>query len=79
VIEIDLNTSEVQKLVDGTYANYGWLLKLDTEVDDARLYASSENANADDRPKLVITYSTNTVVNPWTNQTYTYSTTNPMR
>jgi len=35
----------------------GWLIKADTEVDDNYSFASSDNATASNRPKLVIEYT----------------------
>ena len=73
VIEVNLNTTELKKLVDGTYANYGWLLKMDGEFDDMHSYASSDSTTAASRPKLYIEYSTTTEIDPWTDKTYSYS------
>lgn len=36
---------------------YGWLLKADTETDDAYVFASSDNTTAANRPKLVVNYT----------------------
>lgn len=35
----------------------GWLLKMDTELDDAHFFASSDDSTAANRPKLVIEYT----------------------
>lgn len=55
-IQISLTTAEMNKFFDGTYTNYGWLLKVDTEADDCYLYDSSGSLTAGERPKLVIEY-----------------------
>ena len=73
MIEINLNTTELNKLIDGTDANYGWLLKMDSEFDDMHSYASSDCTTAASRPKLYNEYSTTTEIDPWTDKTYTYS------
>jgi len=57
-LAISLTTAEVTKLIDGTYSNYGWLLKVETEVDDLYTYDSSTGGTAGYRPKLVIEYTT---------------------
>jgi hypothetical protein len=52
-------TQMVQYWVDNPNQNYGMLLNSDTTAssDSKRYFASSENSNADQRPKLEITYS----------------------
>lgn len=54
-----LNTTEFKKLIDGTYTNYGWIIKAETELDDAHLiYTSEEATQTTRRPKLVVEYTT---------------------
>jgi hypothetical protein len=55
-IQIPLTAAEVQKMIDGTYTNYGWLLQVDTETGDEYAYDSSGSATPSERPKLVVTY-----------------------
>ena len=40
--------------VNGTLSNYGWLLQVDTQVDDAYRYNARDNTNP---PKLLIDYT----------------------
>lgn len=52
-----LNTTEFKKLINGTYTNYGWLIKSDGEADDAYLiYTAEEAVETTKRPKLVVEY-----------------------
>lgn len=48
--------TELKKFIDGTYTNYGWMIKADTETDDAYRLHSSSSATAGYRPRLVIEY-----------------------
>jgi len=50
--------AEFKKMYDGTYTNYGWLIKA-TEEADTRMWGfhSSEAATSGYRPKLVVTTS----------------------
>lgn len=52
-IEWDLSASEIQKFTNGTYTNYGFLLRAATETNDAILYDSREGTNT---PQLVVEY-----------------------
>lgn len=52
-----LNVTEFTKLVNGTYNNYGFLIKADTEANDAYLFYSSGEAVSSKRPKLVVVYT----------------------
>jgi len=74
VIAIPLSPDELVKLIHGSYTNYGWLLKMDSENNDKHNYASSSHATAAYRPKLVIQYSTGAVIPPEdVNRVYNYS------
>lgn len=59
-VEWDVKT-DVQAFVDGTYPNYGWLIK-DAEEDSSSAkrigYRTREYSEADKRPKLEVTYTT---------------------
>lgn len=57
-IAISLDAASVQEWISGAMANYGLLLKVDTENTDQVNYASSDNATAGYRPQLVIEYTT---------------------
>jgi hypothetical protein len=48
--------SELQKMVNGTYTNYGWMIKADTENNDRYNFYSSAATTSSYRPKLVIQY-----------------------
>lgn len=54
-----INTTEFKKMVDGTYQNYGWLIKADSEANDAHAFHSSSATTASYRPKLVVEYTAN--------------------
>jgi len=56
VTSMSLNASEVQKFFDGTYSNYGILLKMGTEVNDATYYHSLDDSGGR-YPYLTITYT----------------------
>jgi hypothetical protein len=77
VIEIQLSHNEVTKLIDGTYANYGWLFKMDTEINDKHDYASSTSTIPSHRPRLVLEYTTATQPAAWTDRKYTYAQAQP--
>ena len=55
--QISLTASKVQEWVSGTTANYGLLIQMDTESNDAYAFHSSGGATAGYRPKLVINYT----------------------
>lgn len=50
--------TELRKIINGTNANYGWLMIADTENEDFYYYHSSSGATGGYRPKLVINYFT---------------------
>jgi hypothetical protein len=49
--DITMNITEVQKMFDGTYSNYGFTLYMQTETDDCYGFETSGNY-----PRWVITY-----------------------
>jgi len=53
-VDITLTASKVQEWLNGTLANNGLLLGMDTELDDLHRFNSDEGAN---KPELVITYT----------------------
>jgi hypothetical protein len=56
--QISLNVAEFNKILNGTYPNYGWLLKTGEAADtDGYNHATSRNSTAGYRPKLVIEYT----------------------
>lgn len=55
-ISITLLAAEIQKMFDGTYSNYGFFLKVDTETDDMISYASRSNGTVAYRPVLSVLY-----------------------
>lgn len=57
VVTLTFTAAEVQKFIDGTYTNYGWLLMVDTESSDLYDYASSDHSTATLRPVLTVVYS----------------------
>lgn len=64
--EITLSAAEVQKIYNGTYQNYGFLLRVDTETSDGYQYASPDT----DATKLllVIEYEDNLVPANWSSK-----------
>ena len=54
--QISLTPSKVQEWISGAVNNYGLLLKMDTESNDAWRWHSASAATPDYRPKLVIEY-----------------------
>lgn len=54
--QFSLLTSEFDKFLNGTYTNYGWLLKMDTETNDNYYHDSSSSVTSGERPKLAVTY-----------------------
>lgn len=54
--DFTLTASAIQEITVGTWTNNGFLLKADTEADDAYYFAGSAYATASLRPKLVVTY-----------------------
>lgn len=54
---ITLTASAVQEWISGAMTNNGLLLKMDTELNDAYRFGSSDNVTASNRPRLVIDYT----------------------
>ena len=59
---ITLSASLVQEWLDGTFTNNGLMLSMGTESDDMYIFHSSDGATSSKRPKLVITYTSNTSI-----------------
>ena len=53
--EWTLTPSSIQEMVNGTFANNGFLIRADTETNDA--YRFNSNAAASNKPELVIVYT----------------------
>lgn len=53
---ITLSASLINEMVRGTFTNNGFILAMDTNVDDQHIFSSSEKATQSARPKLVIEY-----------------------
>jgi len=56
-ISISLSTSAIREMVSGEFANNGFMVKTDSEVNDAYSFASSSNGTSTRRPKLVVEYT----------------------
>lgn len=54
VKNFSLNAAEVQKFIDGTYTNYGFFIKAQTESNDGYQFHSSASATPDFAPILYI-------------------------
>lgn len=52
--EINLDPSKIQEMINGTFVNYGFLIKMATELNDQYRFNSEEQANY--KPELVIEY-----------------------
>ena len=53
-----LSTSAIQEVISGAFVNNGFLIKADTENDDAYgFYSANESTYTERRPKLVIDYT----------------------
>ncbi|MEW6093469.1 MAG: LamG-like jellyroll fold domain-containing protein [Chloroflexota bacterium] len=52
-----LSTAAIQEMVSGSWTNKSFLLRMTTESNSAYSFASSDNATASYRPKLVIEYT----------------------
>ena len=54
----DIGSGNVQKWVNGSLSNYGIMLRDydENDADTLRVFSSSENTDADSRPKLIIQY-----------------------
>ena len=66
--EIVLTATAIQEMVSGDFANNGFLVKNDTENEDYHVFASSDNATAGYRPKLVIEYILGGQVMIWSSE-----------
>ena len=54
---INLTPSKVQDWISGSIANYGVLLKMDTELNDRHTFTASDGAIGVNRPKLIVNYT----------------------
>ena len=54
--QMTLNATEINKFYNGTYTNNGIILFVDTQLNDAIFYASTQHANAAYRPVISATY-----------------------
>jgi hypothetical protein len=61
-VDITLSATAIQEMIDGTFTNYGFLLKVDTESNDKINYHSSEAATATYRPTLIVGIGGGTVI-----------------
>jgi hypothetical protein len=52
-----LDVTEFEKFINGTYTNYGWVIRADTENNDQYIFYSSSNATSSNRPRLVVEYT----------------------
>ena len=59
--QIMLTPSKIQEMVNGIFANRGFVIKADTELNDRFNYKTSDSSNVNQRPKLVIQYTVSTV------------------
>lgn len=52
-----LNVTEFTKWINGSYPNYGLLIKAETETNDAYAFDSSSHATEANRPKLTVVWN----------------------
>ena len=55
--QISLSPASIQEMVSGAFPNNGFILVVDTELDDRFSYKSSDTSTASSRPMLVIQYT----------------------
>lgn len=55
--DFTLNTTELKKMIDGTYTNYGWRFAAQTESNDGYEFYDSSDGTSTNRPKMVIVYT----------------------
>ena len=55
--------AELRRIVSGEYLNYGWILRVDTEVLDVHAFRSAQYATSAERPLLSITYTASAATN----------------
>lgn len=55
--QISLNPAKIQEFINGAFTNNGFILIVNTELNDRFDYKSSDNTTAAQRPKLVINYT----------------------
>ena len=69
---IPLDVSTMQNYVNGTRADYGWLLKMDTESGFLYEFTTSDRYFASNRPRLVVEYTLPEEEPDWVNKAFTY-------
>lgn len=52
-----LTASKIQEMIDGIFINNGWLVKMDTENNDAYAHSNKEGVNTANQPELIIDYT----------------------
>ena len=60
--QMTLDPASVQDWVSGAFPNHGLLLKTEAELDDRFDFKTSDNSNASQRPKLVIQYTSASII-----------------
>ena len=66
---ITLDAAKIQGMVSGTFTNNGFICDMPaTQENDQHVFASSDNATAESRPKLVIEYLLGGQVMIWSNE-----------
>jgi len=79
--QIALDAVKIQELINGTFANNGFIIIADTEINDGFTYKTSDHATASQRPKLVVQYALPSATNTPTvapTPTVTYTPTIPL-
>ena len=74
MIAFSLSPAEFEIITNGTYSNYGWLLKMDVENNEKHNFDLASSTTPTDHYKLVKEYSTAGISAPeFVSRTYTYS------
>jgi RHS repeat-associated protein/uncharacterized repeat protein (TIGR01451 family) len=69
---IPISISVIQAYVSGARVNYGWILRMNTESNLLKEFASSDDTTAANRPMLVVEYTLPEEEPEWVNKDYVY-------
>jgi hypothetical protein len=56
IVTMAINPDILAAMIGGAYANYGWLLRVDTESSDRAQYGDRGNSTVSNRPEFVVDY-----------------------
>ena len=55
--QITLDPAKIQEFINGVFANNGFIIIADTQLNDGFLYKTSDHSTSSQRPRLVIQYT----------------------